>query len=56
MVRIVDQAAGGTAGMSGTGVWTRSRETFRRFPERFAQCPAEVRDQGSVSQSRFNNL
>ncbi|KAK0149154.1 NADH dehydrogenase [ubiquinone] 1 alpha subcomplex assembly factor 8 [Merluccius polli] len=31
--------------MSGTGVWTRSRETFRRFPERFAQCPAEVRDQ-----------
>ncbi|CAL8283659.1 unnamed protein product [Merluccius merluccius] len=28
--------------MSGTGVWTRSRETFRRFPERFAQCPAEA--------------
>ncbi|CAL8302027.1 unnamed protein product [Lota lota] len=28
--------------MSGTNVWTRSREKLRRFPEIFAQCPEEA--------------
>nr|ACI68587.1 C17orf89 [Salmo salar] len=28
--------------MSGTNVWTRSRERMRRFPELFAQCSGEA--------------
>ncbi|XP_059892872.1 NADH dehydrogenase [ubiquinone] 1 alpha subcomplex assembly factor 8 [Gadus macrocephalus] len=28
--------------MSGTNVWTRSREKLRRFPEILAQCPGEA--------------
>ncbi|KAI4873193.1 hypothetical protein NFI96_019316 [Prochilodus magdalenae] len=28
--------------MSGTNVWTRSRERMRRFPDLFAQCSTEA--------------
>ncbi|XP_053269208.1 NADH dehydrogenase [ubiquinone] 1 alpha subcomplex assembly factor 8 [Pleuronectes platessa] len=28
--------------MSGSNVWTRSREKLRAFPELFAQCSAEA--------------
>ncbi|XP_041670952.1 NADH dehydrogenase [ubiquinone] 1 alpha subcomplex assembly factor 8 [Cheilinus undulatus] len=28
--------------MSGSNVWSRSREKLRRFPELFAQCSAEA--------------
>ncbi|XP_010904453.1 NADH dehydrogenase [ubiquinone] 1 alpha subcomplex assembly factor 8 [Esox lucius] len=28
--------------MSGTNVWTRSRERMRRFPDLFSQCAVEA--------------
>lgn len=35
--------------MSGSNVWTRSRERLRLFPELFAQCTEEVSSRCLVS-------
>ncbi|XP_046888821.1 NADH dehydrogenase [ubiquinone] 1 alpha subcomplex assembly factor 8 [Hypomesus transpacificus] len=37
--------------MSGTNVWTRSRDRMRRFPELFAQCAAEAAAYGKCVSS-----